>query len=284
MAMYSMIQFGAVIMVYFVGSNLGDWQYLYEDLWLVFPLVILMGGTEARRSLSVKRPSGNLLSKANIANVLIHALIGCTFQTIIFESVKHASGYTLNNADNGQNPDNGAYTWETTSLYYFSNFQYIVLAFLFSLGHPWKKAPWTNWMLTGWLIVTLITSFLILFVYDDAVFLFRDDVPLGGDWRKQIGLWIGLYTLAAVVFEVMVYPILVTTLKKAALVGARYADGSVFGRGGGQQSKVYHRLRQAFEKGWPARGGQIDSEAMRRSSIYKSPIVRMDVSPANKAL
>ena len=32
MGMYSMIQFMAVILCYFVGSVLGNWQYLYQDL------------------------------------------------------------------------------------------------------------------------------------------------------------------------------------------------------------------------------------------------------------
>ncbi len=42
MSQYSMIQFGAVILTYFVGSVLGDWQYLIQDI-TVFLLTITIG-------------------------------------------------------------------------------------------------------------------------------------------------------------------------------------------------------------------------------------------------
>ena len=38
-SMYSLTQFGAAILTYFVGSVLGNWQYLYQDLIVVFPLL-----------------------------------------------------------------------------------------------------------------------------------------------------------------------------------------------------------------------------------------------------
>ena len=39
---------------------------------------------------------------------------------------------------------NSPITWETTSLYYISNIQYLMIAALLALGRPWKQMPYTN--------------------------------------------------------------------------------------------------------------------------------------------
>jgi cation-transporting ATPase 13A2 len=41
--LYSMIQFTTVTLLYFIGSNLTDPQYLYIDLVILVPLSMLMG-------------------------------------------------------------------------------------------------------------------------------------------------------------------------------------------------------------------------------------------------
>jgi len=89
MSMYSMIQFMAVIMLYFAGTVLGDWQYLYQDLFVVFPLVVFMGYTKASHKLGVKRPSGNLLSASNVINILVHIALCLAFQVMIFIFSRH---------------------------------------------------------------------------------------------------------------------------------------------------------------------------------------------------
>lgn len=80
MAMYSMIQFSAVVFSYFMGSVLGNWQYLYQDLVIVFPLTILMGVTGSGLKLSNQRPSGSLMSTHNVLTILVHMLICWGFQ------------------------------------------------------------------------------------------------------------------------------------------------------------------------------------------------------------
>jgi P-type E1-E2 ATPase len=38
MCMYSSIQFASALITYFKDSAYGNWQYLIQDLWIVFPL------------------------------------------------------------------------------------------------------------------------------------------------------------------------------------------------------------------------------------------------------
>ena len=116
-SMYSLTQFGAAILTYFVGSVLGNWQYLYQDLIIVFPLTIFMGATAANRQLSVKRPSAQLTSATNIAGLAGHVVIILAFQVFVFLYTQKQPGYYL-----PDNPRNTPDAFETTALYYYSNF------------------------------------------------------------------------------------------------------------------------------------------------------------------
>lgn len=40
MALYSLIQFTSVTLLYAFGSNLGDFQFLYIDLFLILPIAV----------------------------------------------------------------------------------------------------------------------------------------------------------------------------------------------------------------------------------------------------
>ena len=50
--LYALIQFTSSIVLYVVGQNLADYQFLYIDLILLLPLSIFMGRTEPYHSLT----------------------------------------------------------------------------------------------------------------------------------------------------------------------------------------------------------------------------------------
>lgn len=52
MAMYSIIQFSTVCILYFSFTNLTDSEFLYIDLFTIIPLSFTMGLTHARSSLN----------------------------------------------------------------------------------------------------------------------------------------------------------------------------------------------------------------------------------------
>ena len=114
--------------MYFKGTVFGDYQFLFQDLFIVLPLVVAMGYAPASHVLSVKRPSGNLLSFTNLASLLAHVIVTATFlvralavalspcshacvlaQTTVFELTSRQLGYV-----DVDNPDNGPQTFETT--------------------------------------------------------------------------------------------------------------------------------------------------------------------------
>ena len=175
-SMYSLTQFGAAILTYFVGSVLGNWQYLYQDLIIVFPLTIFMGATAANRHLSIKRPSAQLTSATNIVGLAGHVCIILSFQVFVFLYTQRQPGYRLI-----PNPDNTPDAYETTALYYYSNFQYLIIAALFALGRPFKASPLSNFKLTGWWALMIAVSLVLLLVntrFGSWAFWASDDLDL----------------------------------------------------------------------------------------------------------
>ena len=250
-AMYSLIQFGAAILCYFVGSVLGNWQYLYQDMWVVFILTLLMGGVEAVDDLSVKRPSGDLLSFSNLLSILSHAGICLSFQVIVFTTTQHQPGYVALQDQPGFN--NSASTMETTSLYYFSNFQYLLYAVLFARGWPWKRPVYSNLRFTAWCLVVLASNLALLFSAPTVGFWRSEDVDLPAAWRGGIcglalaQLWVSW------VWEVCMLPMLTRAWKGWRRRRGGGELGQVYGhekRITGRGVKEYHRLRGAFERGW----------------------------------
>jgi cation-transporting ATPase 13A3/4/5 len=60
-----------VTILYTIGENLSDYQYLYIDLALLIPLTIFMGRTDPYPTLTPHLPAGTLVSIPVIASVLL---------------------------------------------------------------------------------------------------------------------------------------------------------------------------------------------------------------------
>ena len=261
-SMYSLTQFGAAILTYFVGSVLGNWQYLYQDLVIVFPLTVFMGATAANRSLSIKRPSAQLTSATNIFGLAGHTCITLSFQLFVFFYTQRQQGYYL-----PANPDNTPDAYETTALYYYSNFQYLIIAALFALGRPWKATPLSNYKLTGWWLLMLLISLVFLLVNQRWGFWRSDDLDLWESWRREMLLIVAINALASVMWELMWYPAIVQLVKEVMRRGSGGKEGSWFGRRKvvrGQHVKEYYELRGAYEAYWES--GKGDTRVMTQAA------------------
>lgn len=87
MALYSMIQFVSVTLLYSLDRNLTDYQYLLIDLPILLPLAATMSYTKAASKLSKRLPIANLLSVP-----VLFSIIG---QTIIQGGVQVTFGLKL---------------------------------------------------------------------------------------------------------------------------------------------------------------------------------------------
>ncbi|GAA5795327.1 hypothetical protein HPULCUR_000683 [Helicostylum pulchrum] len=160
MALYSLIQFTSVTLLYAFGSNLGDFQFLYIDLFLILPIAVYMGYTEAWPHLYRKRPTASLVSKKVLTSLIGQIVINSSFQLISYWAVHQQSWYQPPEFDpDGEN----IMCFENTVLFLVSSYQYILIAVVFSVGPPYRKPLWTNSRLVMTLCVLIgFTTWFVL--------------------------------------------------------------------------------------------------------------------------
>jgi cation-transporting ATPase 13A3/4/5 len=93
MALYSMIQFTSVTLLYQVPSNLSDWEYLYIDLLIIIPLAATMGLTKSYKTLSPYQPGSNLVSFPVLLSVIGQTIIVIAVQATIYYNLTAQSWF-----------------------------------------------------------------------------------------------------------------------------------------------------------------------------------------------
>uniref|UniRef100_A0A8C9VTD2 ATPase cation transporting 13A2 n=1 Tax=Scleropages formosus TaxID=113540 RepID=A0A8C9VTD2_SCLFO len=142
MALYSLIQFCSVLILYTVSTNLSDLQFLFFDLVLVTSLAIVMGRGGPSSELHPQRPPASLLSLQVFASLLLHCLLLVLIQVFALLITRTQNWYiplntTVSGAGNLPN-------LEDTSIFAVSGFQYIIMAVVVTKGYPYRKPLYTN--------------------------------------------------------------------------------------------------------------------------------------------
>ncbi|KAI0666684.1 Ca-transporting ATPase [Trametes maxima] len=154
MALYSLIQFTTITLLYSFASSLGDFQFLYIDLFIIIPIAVTMGRTLPFPRIHPKRPTASLVSKKVLASLVGQIVITSAVQFWAFFWVRSQEWYTPPaEKDPGANDDKlQANNYENSALFLVSCFQYILVAAVFSIGPPFRKQMWTN----GWFMASMI--------------------------------------------------------------------------------------------------------------------------------
>ncbi|KAI0373603.1 Ca-transporting ATPase, partial [Pilatotrama ljubarskyi] len=154
MALYSLIQFTTITLLYSFASSLGDFQFLYIDLFIIIPIAVTMGRTLPYPRIHPKRPTASLVSKKVLASLVGQIVITSAIQFWAFFWVRSQAWYT---PPVQKDPDAGddkleAHNYENSALFLVSCFQYILVAAVFSIGPPFRKHMWTN----GWFMASMV--------------------------------------------------------------------------------------------------------------------------------
>ncbi|KAM4728657.1 polyamine-transporting ATPase 13A3-like isoform 2-T2 [Anableps anableps] len=163
MALYSIIQYISVILLYWILSNLGDFQFLFIDLVIILIIAFTMSLNPAWKELVRQRPPSSLISGPLLCSVLTQILTCLAFQVLAFYLVQQQSWYekwtpqsdacnvsrsSFFNSQNGttSHDHKNIRNYENTSLFYVSSFQYLAVAIVFSKGKPFRQPSYKNWL------------------------------------------------------------------------------------------------------------------------------------------
>uniref|UniRef100_A0A665X0X8 P-type ATPase A domain-containing protein n=1 Tax=Echeneis naucrates TaxID=173247 RepID=A0A665X0X8_ECHNA len=142
MALYSLIQFCSVLILYTVKTGVADMQFLFCDIALVTVLAVVMGKGGPSDQLHSCRPPASLLALPVLGSLFIHTCMIVLGQlTALFITMSQDWFIPLNSTVFGAaNLPN----MEDTSVFSLSGFQYIIMAVVVTKGYPHKKPLYYN--------------------------------------------------------------------------------------------------------------------------------------------
>ncbi|KAH8923688.1 hypothetical protein BT69DRAFT_143159 [Atractiella rhizophila] len=201
MALYSLIQFTTVTILYSMASSLGDFQFLYIDLFLILPLAVTMGRTDPFPRLVPKRPTANLISKHVLTSLIGQIIITSGFQLFVFHYVRSQSWY--NALHLVAKPDDlEIASFENSSLFLVSCFQYILVAAVFCVGPPYRQPLTTNGALVAVMSGLVLASLYILLVPTSFIYYILELVIFPRQFRSELLLLIAVDCGLSWIFEV----------------------------------------------------------------------------------
>ncbi|KAJ7313297.1 hypothetical protein JRQ81_004585 [Phrynocephalus forsythii] len=203
------IQYLSVLLLYSILGNLGDVQYLFIDMAIILSLAFTMSLNRAWRDLAAQRPPTSLVSPQLLLSVLCQILLSMGFQVGAFLLVQAQPWYHHQREDGGcalatnltggasrtnvtaqQGPEEedeeGADTvrsFENTTLFFVSCFQYIAVAVAFAKGRPFRQPTWTNGFFVASLVATSSFLFFLLLWPIPALDHFFQLACIPYEWR-----------------------------------------------------------------------------------------------------
>ncbi|XP_069568613.1 polyamine-transporting ATPase 13A3-like isoform X2 [Brachyistius frenatus] len=229
MALYSIIQYLSVTLLYSILSNLGDFQFLFIDIAIILIIAFTMSLNPAWKELVWRRPPSSLISGPLLCSVLTQILTCLVFQVLAFLLVQQQSWYetwtpqsdacnvsssTLSHSLNVTSPHDhkNIRNYENTTLFYVSSFQYLAVAIVFSKGKPFRQPSYNNWpfMLS---CIALYSFLLFIMLYPvPAIDSFLEIVCVPHDWRVTLVVIITVNAAVSFMLEILILDIILWRL------------------------------------------------------------------------
>lgn len=202
MAIYSFFQFITVMSLYSLNANLSDSQFLYVDMFVIIPVVLLMGGTEANDELVKERPNSQLFSFPVFASVFGQLLIGIVFQLLALFDLRSQSWYLPAISRNG---DPILFSYDGTVMFLMNQFLTLNMALVYSQGYPFKKPIYTNILFTVVLVFLYFCSSFMMISPFDIVRRWFSVIDMNALFKLKLLGYCYLHLVVASFYEYIVY-------------------------------------------------------------------------------
>lgn len=160
--MYSLAQFFTVVILYSLNNRLLDVQYLYQDLFIILPLVICMSYTKSYDLLAPYLPPGALISLPILSSTIGQTIFQLIVQVVSYIVLINQSWYETEETS----VDDPVGTDDTTVLFIISSAQMIYMCLIYSIGPPFRQEVPTNFWFIG-AIVVLVTVHFYISIFPD---------------------------------------------------------------------------------------------------------------------
>ncbi|XP_071945615.1 polyamine-transporting ATPase 13A3-like isoform X2 [Antedon mediterranea] len=247
MALYSMIQYTTVLILNTIDSFPSDWMFMYWDVAITSIVALLIARNEAFPKIVSKRPQSGLMEPAMLFSLIGHVILQLVFQVGSYLIVKAQPWFVPLVVDKSKVANTKGY--ESTTVFLVSAFQYIIAAFLFSKGPPFRAPIYTNLLFTISLIVMTLFTIFLLFLpgaeWADNIREFFQMIELSYDH-----LYFQFIILGIVIFYFILATVLEVYIKGSKLSKRMFTCKSLHGSDDNAHSAMHQEIRKE-EPAWP---------------------------------
>ncbi|XP_057594861.1 probable cation-transporting ATPase 13A4 [Hippopotamus amphibius kiboko] len=281
MALYSMIQYAGVLLLYWETSNLSNYQFLFQDLAITTIIGVTMNLNGASPKLVPFRPAGRLISPPVLLSVILNILLSLAMQIVGFLLVQRQPWYSMrtHSACTVQNEtiskltisptapykigSNGTLSFENTTIWFLGTINCIIVALVFSKGKPFRQPTYKNYVFVLVLVTQLSVCLFILFA----------DIP---DLYRRLDLLCTPVLWRVYIVTMLSSNFIVSLVVEEAIIENR-ALWMIIKRCFGYQSKSQYRVWQralANEPSWPLinQTSYADLPGYGRGVSYSNPV------------
>uniref|UniRef100_A0A8C3MTD7 Cation-transporting ATPase n=1 Tax=Geospiza parvula TaxID=87175 RepID=A0A8C3MTD7_GEOPR len=214
MALYSIIQYLGVLLLYWQLNSFGNYQFLFQDLAITTVIGVTMSFTRAYPKLVPYRPPSQLISPPLLLSVVLNILFSLSMQIFGFVVVQeqpwysqtdiHSACLSVNNHERNsssglglhgmrdgahEQTDNGFKSYENTTVWLLSTINCLIVALVFSKGKPFRQPIYTNYVFILVLIGQLGICLFLMFADIDDLYSKMDLVCTPTVWRiSMVGM------------------------------------------------------------------------------------------------
>ncbi|XP_069068846.1 probable cation-transporting ATPase 13A4 [Pleurodeles waltl] len=266
MALYSMIQYLAILLLYWQLNSFGNYQFLFQDLAITTLIGITMSLNHAYPKLANYRPPAQLISPPLLLSVILNVLFSLIMQVcgflIVQEQIWHSNNifsacHPTNMSDVNTTiantsetnltaatpPEHSEYqSYENTTVWLLSTINCLIVAIVFSKGKPFRKHIFTNYIYVIALAVQLAVCIFFVFADIENLYVSLDLVCSPLLWRGYIiVMLLVVFVVSLIVEEVIIENRALWIMLKNCV--------------GFQSKSQYKKLRRLLEKDpeWPPR-------------------------------
>ena len=196
-ALYSLIQFFSVSVLYLYDTCLLDFQFLYVDLLTILPLAFVLSNATACPRLSKRKPPGSLFSTSVLVSIIGVAFLQFLFMLLTIALVR-LHGFREPEDSNLDYPKPGP---SNSAVFLVSNCQYLIVCLCFSEGRPFRESLFKDWLFVVTTAVILAVDLYLLLIPCEFVIEVVQMVSFGMKFKLELLLLIGVNALVTGVFE-----------------------------------------------------------------------------------
>ncbi|KAM8953694.1 putative cation-transporting ATPase 13A4 [Pelodytes ibericus] len=232
MALYAMIQFVCLLLLYWQVNILSNYQLLVQDVAVTILVCLTMSLNHAYPKLAPYRPPAQLMSPPLLLSVVLHVLFTLVIQVYGFIIVQEQSWYAVhpssactsandtviadlfhnnssyNSSSTSENTPfkmNISYkSYETTTLWPLTTIHCIIVAFVFSKGKPFRQPIYTNYIFTMVLIAQLGVCIFLLFADIGSIYTVMELVCTPTSWRITIFIILIITAVVSILAEELI--------------------------------------------------------------------------------